>query len=58
MTNDSHECSLERLNFLPLGQQPLEVIVDAGFLNFELLVLMLRSLQLLIELPNLPVREV
>ena len=57
VTNDSHECSLERLDVATLGHKSLQIIVDAVLLCLELLVLVLRFLELLIKLVDLPVSE-
>ena len=55
--NNAHKSSLKRLNLATLREEPLQVIVDASLLDPELLIFVLRALQLLIELRDLPVRK-
>ena len=55
--NYTHQSRLKRFYFATFGKEPLKIIVDAGFLNLELFVFLLRSFELLIKLSNLSVSE-
>ena len=55
--NHAHEGRLERLNLTSLGKQPLQIVIDAGFLDLQFFVFLLRSLELLVKLCDLPVGE-